>query len=33
MEELTSIELPQWGYPYPISMDLDGGSDGGTDIH
>ena len=25
-----SVRPPPWGYPHPISMDSEGGSDGGT---
>ena len=29
-EDLTSIGPPHQGYPHPISMDSEGGSEGGT---
>ena len=32
-EDLTPIGPSYWGYPHPISMNLDRGSDGGTATH
>ena len=32
-EDMTSVGPPYWGYTQAISMDSEGGSDGGTTTH
>ena len=32
-EDPTSVGPSHWGYPHPISMDLEGGSEGGPAAH